>query len=345
MSDYESPESEIDIKRGSDGDHEEGNQYEKLVDPNIGLTEQLFNACKDGDIDKVKTLVTEYEVNPRESREHDHGGTPLHTAASHKCHEIVVFLIEKQGCDPKEVNKYGHNVLHRAVRAGDLKTVEYLVKRGIDPMSTCLQGRTALHHACMRSCLDIVKYFMDEKLDFSCRDRMYSLTPLDLACEHGSLELVKYLIENHKCDIKFRKDGHNTPLHLAVYGGKRDIVEYLIDTRGYSPNIRGWKNRTALHSACISGRVDMVRYLLHKDIALLACGSAAGSTPLHKAAEYNQMTVIKALVGEFSCDTTVTNERGETAAMIAERKGYPHITKYLNYKALGKLAVIPNKYI
>ena len=309
---------------------------ETVIDPNI---EQLMDACKIGNIGMINKLLHDHpEIDVRECRDHAHKGTALHMAASNKQHDIVSFLIEEKACDPMKVNQRGHNVLHRAVRGGDLKSVKYLVERGCDPMTKCYWERNALHHACIKNQLEILKYLTKEERDTTCRDNKYFLTPLDLACEYGSLEMVKYLLEDLKCDM-INVKGHNTPLHQAAYGGKNDIVKYLIHEKGISPICKG---STPLHSACKAGQVSTVKLLLeHKKALCTHKDATAGATPLHKAAQHGKLEVVKVLVEKFGCDIHATNWNGETPAITAEKKGHHQIVQYLrepsgeyNHKAL-----------
>jgi ankyrin repeat protein len=65
--------------------------------------EQLYEATRDGDIKKVKSLIADgVDVNSRDWN----GGTPLHLAVSHGGPDLVELLLD-HGADINATDKYG----------------------------------------------------------------------------------------------------------------------------------------------------------------------------------------------------------------------------------------------
>ena len=88
----------------------------------------LNQAVVDGDIDRVKTLISEGADISSKNRM---GWTLLHTAIRNKQTEIVTFLIEK-GADIKAKDNRGRTTLHFAVESGQKDIVELLIAKGVE---------------------------------------------------------------------------------------------------------------------------------------------------------------------------------------------------------------------
>ena len=71
----------------------------------------------------------------------NNGETVIHRAAESGSLDMVEYLVEKKGANPKAASKDGWTVLHRAAESGNLKLVQYLVnKHKADPNATTDSG-------------------------------------------------------------------------------------------------------------------------------------------------------------------------------------------------------------
>ena len=108
--------------------------------------------------------------------------------------------------------------LHKAIRDGSLKAVNYLVEHGAD-----------IEHR---------DFFGIEHRDF------FGNTPLCTAAESRSLEMVIYLI-GHGANV----NSEGTPLHCAVKYGSLEIVKYLVE---HGADIELFWKHSSLHSCQVS---------------------------------------------------------------------------------------------
>ena len=84
------------------------------------------NVITSGDLAALKRLVASGEVPD--------GDQPLHQAAMRGHLDMVRYLMEEVGANPRVRDNYGRSSLHIAVFNGRLEVVRYLIEeRGMDP--------------------------------------------------------------------------------------------------------------------------------------------------------------------------------------------------------------------
>ena len=115
----------------------------------------------------------------------------------------------------------------------------------------------------------------------------------------------------------------------------RGDVPALLEELAAEPEIiaRGNHSYSALHRAAERGHTDAVyTLLLHGADApevLNACTSVGGNTPLHLAAQRGSVGVVLKLLKARALAVDVRNDRGMTAAQVAEYAGYAEIVSLL----------------
>jgi len=87
----------------------------------------------------------------------------------------------------------------------------------------------------------------------------------------------------------------------------------------------GW---TALHSASTNGHTETVKKLLEKGGADVNAKDRIGWTALHGASYYGRTETVKKLL-EKGADVNETSKYGDTALILASRKGHPDIINSL----------------
>jgi len=130
------------------------------------------------------------------------------------------------------------------------------------------------------------------------------------ACSDGNIEGVEEILRDAFTDINRRDPGGYTPLMWAVSHGHLDIVKRLLEV----PDI---KLDTALHMARKNNRVSIMN----------------GYTALHYACIHNSVSIIQLICQDSRCSPAVINKKnsdGETALMIAVRRGHLDIVKELD---------------
>ncbi len=159
------------------------------------LKKDLINACKIGDLAKIKFLIETMKVDPNYTN-FDAITLPytlLEVACSYGHIDIVKYFIEQIKMDPNIIDIKGYNVLFYA-RSRDM--AKYLVEQAkVDPNIKSRYG-TVSEEAVKNSLLDIVKYFIEELhlepniIDSAGRTILHYAT--------RDKDMTKYLIEQVK---------------------------------------------------------------------------------------------------------------------------------------------------
>ena len=87
---------------------------------------------------------------------------------------------------------------------------------------------------------------------------------------------------------------------------------------------------TPLLGAIITGDLDLVRTALQEHPEQLNTAYAQnGNTPLHVAALNGKAEIVKLLLSQPGIDKTIKNNNGQTAAELAQEKGFAEISGLL----------------
>ncbi len=113
-----------------------------------------------------------------------------------------------------------------------------------------------------------------------------------------------------------------------VYNNDLDGFKSLIDSLE-DVNIQDKYGWTPLHLAIRRGREEMVRYLVEEKKADINIQDSSGWTPLMEAIMDDFPTIVKYLV-EKGADLSITNKRGATAPMLAQKFGRTSMYEYLS---------------
>ena len=178
--------------------------------------QNIFIACKEGDLESVQWLIETRHVDPNIRAERDYKG-----------YEI-----------------YEDNVpIHIAARNGHLSILGFLITHGANIEARNHNGGTALHYACCYNHLQIVKDLLSQKANIEAKDSD-GVTPLHDACSHGHFDIVEYLISK-RANIDARERRNWTPLHFASINGNIEVVKYLV-SRGANKYVRDISGKTPL---------------------------------------------------------------------------------------------------
>jgi hypothetical protein len=214
------------------------NFYEQFKDKNIEeLNLSLINACRDGEIEKVKYLLTSPELN-------------LHAKA--QCHDGDYDLMFP---------------LKSACFKGHLDIVKYLLASPElkEHADIHFEHDESLQIACNSGHLNVVKYLLTspdlkEHADIKLAG---GGNPLSGACLHGYLDVLDYLLTS--VELKTHADigvHFDSPLRMACLGDQLKVVEYILTFPGYATQKR---INFAFTEACSYGRKDIVQFLFTTD--------------------------------------------------------------------------------
>ncbi|KAF0287606.1 Tankyrase-1 [Amphibalanus amphitrite] len=308
--------------------------------PNDPLRE-MFEACRVGEVSKVKKLVTNQTVNARDSAgrkssplhiaagygrrevvEHllqlgasvharDDGGLiPLHNAGSFGHAEVVALLL-RAGADPNARDNWNYTPLHEAAIKGKTDVCIVLLQHGADPNIRNTDGKTALELSDVSTRAVLTgEYKKDELLEAARsgnEERLLSLlTPLNVNC-HAS-------------------DGRkSTPLHLASGYNRTRIVNILLQN-GADVHAKDKGGLVPLHNACSYGHYEVTE-LLVKHGAHVNATDLWQFTPLHEAASKMRLEVCSLLLCH-GADPTLLNCHSKTAMDAAPTRELQHRLAY-----------------
>ncbi|RVE65638.1 hypothetical protein OJAV_G00118370 [Oryzias javanicus] len=239
-----------------------------------GAFRELFEACRNGDVSRVKKLVDTMNVNAKDMagrkstplhfaagkdvvdhllqtganvHARDDGGLiPLHNACSFG-HSEVVSLLLCQGADPNARDNWNYTPLHEAAIKGKIDVCIVLLQHGADPNIRNTDGKSALDLAEPSAKAVLTgEYKKDELLEAARSGNeeklMALLTPLNVNC-HAS-------------------DGRkSTPLHLAAGYNRVRIVQLLLQ-HGADVHAKDKGGLVPLHNACSYGHYEVTELLL-----------------------------------------------------------------------------------
>ncbi len=174
----------IDIKR------KKSLTREKVTKLNKSKNKLLFQAVKNGDLDKIKRLLSEgANVNAKDY----YGKTPLHYAVDKGYLNIAKYLISK-GANVNAKDDYGWTPLYYAFFDANLDMVKYLISKGANVNAKDDYGKTPLHYSDCRY-LDVIKYLIKKGADVNARDK-YGHTPLNYV--RGKYNDIRYEIDKNR---------------------------------------------------------------------------------------------------------------------------------------------------
>lgn len=198
-------------------------------------------------------------------------------------HAVIQKLLVEDSDMCKRRDPSGLTLLHLACMGSDEKTVKLLLDNDADSAAETDTGMTILHAALMNRSDSVLRYLLRLGFDPKVPD-YYGRTPFHDAAEIGSNAQLSLLIAA-KGDVAGPDSNGFLPLHCAMS----------------NPNVTNYK-----------GNLDaLIPEELGIDVE--ACD---GSTPLHIAARYGNITHIKWLI-EKGIDLTSLDSEGRSAMHCA----------------------------
>jgi len=154
------------------------------------------------------------------------------------------------------------------------------------------------------------------------------MTQLHYFCERSMTSSVKRMLDMKSIDVEARvgrKEDGDTCLMTAAQTGHLDICRLLID-KVAQVKAKDRSGYTPLYYAAEKGRVEIVRLLCDRgaDVEARTSGWPPGSRPLHLAAVYGLISVVKELIEVRNADINARDDDGRTALMYA--RGNSHDT-------------------
>ena len=178
-----------------DADRRRSATQEKEIGKMNEQTEELYDACAEGDPDRVKESLTRGgDVN---SNEFDSGFTPLHVCVSgihrQEARQEVIQLLHRAGAklDIRDAEK-GLTPLHYTALRNKPLCAKALIECGADVHAIEANGATALHGAAYHGNLEVARVLLEGGANPTLEDRRGN-TPMSLARMRGHTRLTELL--------------------------------------------------------------------------------------------------------------------------------------------------------
>jgi ankyrin repeat protein len=155
--------------------------------------DDLYEAVRDGNIEKVKTLIkAKAPLNGREGKD-SLPLSPLMIAANDNNYDIVKLLVDA-GADLNKKNKEnGKTALMYSSSNGHIETVKLLLQKpGLLINAKDKEGKTALLHAVFYARKEIVALLIDNKANVNARTNVDE-SALNIAIKGGRGEIISML--------------------------------------------------------------------------------------------------------------------------------------------------------
>jgi len=261
-------------------------------------TTSLHQAAADGDIEKVKSLISKGEdVNAKDEQ----GLTPLHQAVSYGHRDVAELLIANDA-DVNAKNERRITPLHKAAGAGFKDIAELLIDNGADVNAKDVLQFTPLHSAAMKGDNKTIELLLSKGADINAKNKR-GKTPLFeamLSTAAGRKEVVELLVAK----------GAKVPaLHLAAYMGDMEKIKKCLQD-GIDINSQEDVGSTALHAAASSDKKEIVEFLISKG-AKVDAKDVIGWTPLLYAATQNYEDIADLLLAK-GADVNAKDKYGIT---------------------------------
>ncbi|KAB7507404.1 Tankyrase-1 [Armadillidium nasatum] len=306
---------------------------------------ELFEACRNGDLSRVKKISTHQNVNARDTA--GRKSTPLHFAAGFGRRDVVEHLLNL-GASVSARDDGGLIPLHNACSFGHAEVVSLLLKHRADPNARDNWNYTPLHEAASKSKFDVCIVLLQHGADPSIRNTDGKMA-LDLADTYARSVLTgeykkEELLEAARSGNESRllslltplnvnchaSDGRkSTPLHLAAGYNRTEVVAILLQ-HGADVHAKDKGGLVPLHNACSYGHFEVTELLI-KHGANVNAMDLWQFTPLHEAASKSRLEVCSLLLAHGG-DPTLLNCHSKSAVDVAPSRS---LQERLTYEYKG----------
>ncbi|MCP9262962.1 Poly [ADP-ribose] polymerase [Dirofilaria immitis] len=354
---------------------------------------KIYVAAQIGDVLMLKNLLADRDPNYVHPFMKE---TPLHAVAgsAHQRRKVIAEMLLKNGCSTAILNKDGFSALHIATKMCSYDVLEVLVNYGVNISEVSSYGQTALHIAAEKGDFNLCKRLLDYGLPTDLKDSQQKKA-VDVAentevkdlINHWNLEktrimekrckVMKHLIlfvifanfggnftkrgckycpesrnrGNGSGSSAFSNKSEASEVHCNVYVLRREAqtrrseeldlldaarcgdlctVKRIIESYGIKIiNCKDFDGResTPLHFAAGYNRIEVLKYLLEKG-ANVEAKDTGWLVPLHNACAYGHLVVAELLI-KHGANLNAADKWGYTPLHETALKGKFDVCKLL----------------
>ncbi|XP_011405940.1 PREDICTED: serine/threonine-protein phosphatase 6 regulatory ankyrin repeat subunit C-like, partial [Amphimedon queenslandica] len=334
----------------------------------------VTSACKSGNLDLLKLLIEQYNLNPRifsrasspvaavafghvhilewlrqeyhiNVASFQNGVLPFYAAQDNRLY-CLKHLLNNYSFDinaTKLFDDIQSTLLHIACQEGHVAIVLYLTSfPQCDVSAKTSKGSRALHLSCKSHSLPILKHLVEEhQLDLTIKD-YNGMAPVHVACEEGSLSIVKYIIDHSPLSLDMTDSFGCTPLLIAAFSKNLPIIRYL-NSKNCNISILDDKGFNVIHISAKGGSLDILRFFIDGHYCNPDITDASGRTPLYLSAQEGHLEIVEYLLDSPSYNkprvelVDMADSNGNTALHAACSQGHPDIVSTIAgaYKSLN----------
>lgn len=266
---------------------------------------QWFESAETGNLELVKTLVSQIDVNVREPK---FGMTALICAASKGHVNIVNFLLTVPGININLRDNDSTDALTAAVEEGDENTFRALLPFA-DINAQNRWGATPLIHAAFSGQINMAKLILQiPGVNINIQTNEGN-TALMFAIKKNQMDIAKLLLARPDIDVNLQtKEDGNTALILAVMRMNVEIVKLLLDIPGININYQNKMGKTAYTFP--GNRIGTTKALIKNKIDELTnkAFQAISSAAKAPADATRNLEALKSIIAQIGIDKIIDQD-------------------------------------
>jgi ankyrin repeat protein len=291
--------------------------------------QEIFDAVKNNDLDKVKVLI-EKDASLFNIKD-EAGNTPLHHAAMIGSVEMTDYLLSK-GADVNAQNTQLNTPLHEAIQNRKENTSALLIEKSNDLEITNIHQQTPLHKAASLDQKRTGEMLIAKGASIDPVDRWQRTPFLVVARQTGNVEFGKLLLDEG-ANINFKDRDNQMALNLAAWKGFNDFIDFLLDNGAEYYSSQRESRWILTHAAkCNSSR--LFQFVLNKEKELLSDESFSRSL-MHTAIMGGSVEIVNLLLSKNIPLNNETNNYGWTPAHYAAFNGHDGMIRFLFKRNFG----------
>jgi len=309
----------------------------------MGKESDLINAASNGNVSKVKELLSDPTVNVNCGDSNSF--TPFNCAAWFGHAAIIELMLEDPRVDPNKPGKIGETPLFCAVQRKFPNIIRLLIKNPRVRINQAKDdGATPFLYGAQEGFLEEIKILLaDSRLDVNAPLKT-GVPAIFLAAQNGHFDVVRWTLAMGKdVNLMYRWSGNNNNAAEQARAKNHTNIAELIERYMKNPGSVRIELRkqlglppeststpeleSELIKAATNGNLAKCLEFIRNGTVDLNCVEPNGYTPLNCAAWFGHTEVVEALLNEPRVDINKPAKIGETPFFISVQRRFPQIIK------------------